>query len=110
MKATLRAAIYARSGGTCDRCGLWVSEDGFHAHHRQLRSRGGKDTTANLAVLHPACHGVVHINPARATSEGFMVPSWANPETTPILRHGRTWTQPGDGWTAAEPITEGASK
>lgn len=108
MNGDLRAAIYTRSQGMCDYCGLTVPEDNFAAHHRQLRSRGGVDSMANLVVLHHACHVIVHARPARMTTIGFQVPSWGDPDATPILRHGRTWQLPGDGWTDAEP-PEGAT-
>jgi 5-methylcytosine-specific restriction endonuclease McrA len=109
MPVALRQVIYLRSQGMCDRCGTRLPEQGWHAHHRQLRSRGGPDTPANLAVLCARCHDLVHRHPKEATARGWMVPSWADPETTPVLRHGRLWLQPGTGWTRAEPITEGAN-
>lgn len=110
MPSGLRHEVYLRAGGRCDLCTAPLPGDQWEAHHRRLRSRGGADTHENLIALCATCHhDRVHANPAWATEHGYMVPSWGDPATTPILRHGTTWQQPtGRTWTAATPITEGA--
>lgn len=110
MPADVRAGVYARAQGMCDYCGAPLNPDAWDCHHRQLRSRGGKDTPENLVALHPGCHhDRVHAFPITATLAGFMVPSWADPADVPILRHGRTWQHPtAGGWTPGRPI-EGAN-
>jgi hypothetical protein len=50
-----------------------------------LKSRGGKDEVANLlAVLHE-CHLYdIHANPKKATTKGWMIPSYATPSEYPL--------------------------
>ena len=42
----------------------------------------------NFVALHHACHNMgtdaVHLNPASAIRDGFIVPSWAQPDTTTV--------------------------
>lgn len=85
-----RSLIYTRSGGLCEagvssRCS-GVSEA---AHHRKLRSRGGKDTASCLVAICNDCHTWIHLHPADATERGWMVPSWADPCETPVFRYRR---------------------
>lgn len=79
--------VIARAAGYCEVCGLPGSES-MALHHRKLKSRGGKDTAANLIWIHHACHNLgtdsIHLNPAKAEQKGYMVGSWADPEETPI--------------------------
>jgi hypothetical protein len=105
MSKSLRQEVYDRSQGLCDRHGLALSEDAWHAHHRKLRTRGGQDSMENLVALCPPCHDLVHANPLYAEETGFMVHSWQDPAVVPIFKHFRTWTQPtGPLWLPAEPI------
>jgi len=92
----LRALVYARAGGRCERCGEPIHVTRFEAHHRRLRSQGGLDEPTNVVALDAVCHHVeVHGQPARAVEEGMIVPSWASPRTTPIrvVRDGVTWVR-----------------
>ena len=82
----LRTAAYERAGGLCDCCGEWMDPETFDAHHRQLRSRGGKHTIENLVALKHEHHMWVHQHPAESTDRGLMVPSWADPVDTPVRR------------------------
>jgi len=79
-------AVLNRAGNYCEKCGK-VGED-FALHHRKLKSRGGKDSVANLMAVHHSCHNMgtdsIHANPAHATKMGWMVPSWADPADFPI--------------------------
>ncbi len=47
-------------------------------------------TIENGITLCGPCHHDVHMNVAAARAAGFIVPSWADPEVTPIL----TWRGP----------------
>ncbi|MDQ8040488.1 HNH endonuclease signature motif containing protein [Cellulosimicrobium sp. XJ-DQ-B-000] len=94
IPARLRMDVYARAGGRCDLCRIPLAGNAFDAHHRKLRSRGGEDSLENLVALHRHCHDWVHHHPADATRLGFMVASHADPATTPLHLHGRTWVLP----------------
>ena len=86
MDKKIVAIVLDRAKGYCEKCGE-AGED-MALHHRKLKSRGGKDSVANLMVVHHKCHnlgtGSIHMNPANATVAGWMVPSWADPEDYPI--------------------------
>ena len=104
----LRALVHAREGGDCARCGTPTPIIAGEAHHRLLRSRGGKDDAVTCAWLCTSCHhGWVHRNVAQATEAGWIVPGGTDPATWPVWRrhHGRWgWWQPSeDGWTEATP-------
>lgn len=75
--------IRERDGDRCSRCG---SADSLHVHHRQLRSRSGRDTWQNQVTLCALCHHWVHHNVAQATEDGWMVASEADPAEV-LIRH-----------------------
>jgi hypothetical protein len=83
MDKKLREALFQRSGGYCELCG-GVLPESWALHHRKLKSQGGKDELSNIVALHHECHNLgtdsVHLNPAKAVSMGFIVPSWDTPE------------------------------
>ena len=85
---TERATFY------CEVCGQVASES-MALHHRKLKSRGGKDTPANLIRVHHECHNLgsdsIHANPAISEDRGHMVSSWKKPEETPLLRPDGSW-------------------
>lgn len=89
----LRAAVLQRCEGLCERCGIPLGND-FALHHRKLRSRGGKDELPNFCALHHHCHNLgtnsVHLNPEKATADGFLVASWDEPVTIPIRLRDET--------------------
>jgi hypothetical protein len=93
MNKKLREALYVRSQGVCDVCGLPLPEDSWAAHHRKLRSQGGQDTLSNLLALHHACHNgntnSVHLAGKISRTNGYLVSAYANPEETPVLLHGK---------------------
>ena len=99
----LRDATYKRAGGRCDCCGLWIPQDAFDCHHRQLRSRGGKDVIENLVALRHQCHMWVHEHPREATESGLMVHSWADPADIPVRRYDGHLYIPRWTW---EPVKE----
>lgn len=84
----LRELLFDRCSGYCERCGIPLAES-WAMHHRLLKSRGGKDEITNVVALHHHCHNLgtnsVHLNPAEATRQGFMVPSGSNPANVPLL-------------------------
>lgn len=84
-----RLLIWARSAGTCERCGRHVRQAGFHAHHRRLRSQGGPDCPSNLACLCTSCHSHIHHNVAEAHRHGWIVPSHSDYRVTLMTVHSR---------------------
>jgi hypothetical protein len=95
MKEQLRLLIFKRCGGYCERCGTPIDERDMAAHHRRLRSQGGKDEVENLLAVHHACHNghtrSIHLNPAESYANGWMVRSHAEPSAVPVLLPGRHW-------------------
>ena len=85
---SLRAAVWLRCNGYCERCGIPLAAD-WALHHRKLRSQGGKDEITNLVALHHHCHNLgtdsVHLNVKAAKEQGFIVPSWADPAVVPLI-------------------------
>ena len=80
--------VEQRAGNFCESCGGRAQES-MALHHRKLKSRGGKDTPANLIRVHHGCHNLgtdsIHTNPSWADDKGFMVSSWREPEQTPMF-------------------------
>lgn len=81
--------VHDRAGGYCEKCGLPALPD-MALHHRKLRSRGGKDTPANLILVHHGCHNLktdsIHLNPAHAEQKGWICPSWKEPTEHPFVK------------------------
>jgi HNH endonuclease len=94
LKKEIVELVDARAGNYCETCGMPALES-MALHHRKLRSRGGKDTASNLIKIHHSCHNLssdsIHANPSKATEKGWMVSSWANPETEPFLKPDGSW-------------------
>jgi hypothetical protein len=78
----LHALLKTRANGYCEYCGRDLGEEG-DPHHRQLKSRGGKDRASNLILIHHACHMKIHANPSNAEKDGSMVSSWQDPLEAP---------------------------
>jgi RNA-directed DNA polymerase len=54
-------ALWQEQDGCCLLCHQEISElSGWHKHHLQERSQGGRDEIENCALLHPTCHQQVH--------------------------------------------------
>lgn len=89
-----RKALYKRCKGMCEFCGGTLPES-WAAHHRKLRSQGGKDSLDNVVALHHECHNLgtnsVHLNPQKSYNDGFMVHSWDEPSATPLNLIHRMW-------------------
>ena len=67
------------------------------AHHRKMRSQGGKDLIHNLLALHHACHnlatGAVHLDIKTSYKYGWIVPSYSDPVDVPVLLHKKRAVQ-----------------
>lgn len=94
LKQEIVKLVEERAGNYCETCGGSALES-MALHHRKLKSRGGKDSVANLIRVHHSCHNLgtdsIHANPSMATDKGWMVSSWADPETEPMLRPDGSW-------------------
>ena len=81
--------VEERAGWYCEVCGLPASES-MALHHRKLRSRGGRDTPANLIRVHHGCHNLntdsIHLNPEKSENKGWIVPGWKEPHEHPFFR------------------------
>lgn len=95
--AAARRLIAGRDADRCARCGRPLRQ-GANAHHRKLRSRGGRGTPANGVLLcgsgTTGCHGWAHGNVKDATEAGLIVASWDDPAEVPML----TWR----GWMTVD--------
>lgn len=83
IKRSVVDLVVERAAGYCEKCGM-PAAGSMALHHRKLRSRGGKDTPANLLWVHHECHNLgtdsIHANPALAEDKGWMCPSWRDPQ------------------------------
>lgn len=96
--ATQRETIAARAGYACEHCGANLNVTGLEAHHRKLRSQGGRHGVDNLAALCPESHRWVHANPSAAVLLGFICPRESNPAMRAVVLHdGRTVRLNTDG-------------
>lgn len=89
----MNITLWMRCADRCWWCGRGLNGDGVR-HHR-MRRRDGGDRLCNIVILHTACHNIaplsVHQNPEVAMTRGFIVPSWADPATSPILIEKSTY-------------------
>jgi hypothetical protein len=87
INAKIVALVEQRAKGYCEVCGK-PEHATMALHHRKLKSRGGKDSAANLIRVHHSCHnmstGSIHANPAWAEDQGYMVASWQEPHEVPM--------------------------
>lgn len=82
--AELRPLLWRRCGGRCERCGCPLTFEGFEAHHRKFRSRGGLDRIENLVALCGEHHRWAHSQGREAGAEGFSVQATGDPSRIPI--------------------------
>lgn len=104
----LRQQVFDRDRGLCALCGGPVRWDDYECHHRLMKSQLGRDEMANLICLHggysiTSCHAKIHAHPRASYRQGFLVPSYASPDSWPVLRFSAYWEQPGDVWTPSAP-------
>lgn len=94
MSPKLRRALFARADGLSELSGEPLGGD-WQAHHRQLRSQGGRDCLSNLVAVTRMEHTRIHANPVWAMSHGWIVSAYSDPAATPFrLRDGAlvlTW-------------------
>lgn len=87
----LREVLYGRASGRCERCGRGLEDTGMEAHHRKLRSQGGRDDASTCVALCPGCHRWAHANPRQAQSDGWIVRERSIPAQVAVVLHdGRT--------------------
>lgn len=103
----LRQQILTRDDHTCTRCDQPIRDSDYSLHHRLPRGRGGQHTPENLVTVcgsaTTGCHQVIESYRARATVDGWLVPSGINPAAWPVHRVGQ-WLQPtATGWEPSEP-------
>lgn len=63
----------------------------LHAHHRKLRTRGGKDSLENLLAVAFDCHEWIHSHPHEAGAGGWMLHSWDDPAAELVYYRGERW-------------------
>lgn len=72
----VRAEVYWRAGGFCERCGRHPIRE---YHHRLRRGQGGMGTLDNCAGLCDgwagSCHAWVHANIDDAVEQGWLIRS-----------------------------------
>lgn len=115
--AVVRQTIIDRDHMACVRCGRAVDAGsfGYSLQHRDNRGMGGtRDERINLPangiVLCGSgtteCHGWVEDHETEAARCGWVVLSWADPETVPVLTHTGAWvllSNKGTAWPTSEP-------
>ncbi len=53
--------LWKQQGGLCPLCTRKITKlTGWHSHHIEWRSHGGKDRADNRVLLHPECHERLH--------------------------------------------------
>lgn len=96
--AEVKAIVFDRSGGRCERCGC-LSWDLQH-HHRRPRGAGGTrrldtNTASACALLCGDCHRHVESHRTQALSDGWLVRQSDSPVVVPVFRLG-VWVWLGD--------------
>lgn len=99
MPDDVRADTFTRACGMCDVCGRHLDPENWAFHHRKLRSQGGPDTVENGLALHHWCHERVHLNRAWARVRGYIVHREEEPDSVPVLLHGRMLRYPATTWS-----------
>lgn len=92
MPQAVADKVISRAGGMCEAnvgvAGCTRRCD--HLHHRQFRSRGGKDTPENLIGVCYRCHEWIHQNSGTgAKARGLAVSRYANPALVPVVRRSQ---------------------
>lgn len=95
------AAIVARAGQRCERCG--VSCTGYRGtdwsiQHRKARGMGGTTrevSTSDGVVLcgsaTTGCHGWVESHPTESAVDGWRLGQWGDPADVPIKHYVYGW-------------------
>jgi 5-methylcytosine-specific restriction endonuclease McrA len=89
MNRQIVDTVKERAGDFCEVCGKGA-EISMAFHHRKLKSRGGKDSVANVIRIHHKCHNLstksIHLNPDASEQKGWIVGSWQEPHEAPFHR------------------------
>lgn len=96
----LRGQVFIRDWGRCVVCGVTLNPNAWECHHRQFKSRGGKDVPQNLIACCLMCHvPVIHEGDAAlASAMGWAVSAYSDPRTIPVrYPDGRWWLLTADG-------------
>lgn len=80
--------LEARAGGCCEKCGKECGP--VERHHRKRRREGG-DSLQNILWLGKPCHLATHSHPVEARKFGWIVSSYADPLTVPVLWRSKEW-------------------
>jgi len=113
MKAQIAEMVLERAGFYCEKCGK-VGHN-FALHHRKLKSQGGQDEVCNLIAVHHECHNMgsqaIHMNPKESIANGWIVPSWADPASYPLILPDGTAVllDNGGSYTPTEGIKDGSN-
>src|SRR6478736_2742702 len=78
------AEIRQRDGDRCARDG---STRDLHIHHRWMRSAGSDERACNRVTLCASCHRWVHLHPADAMEQEWLVSRAADPAEARITQH-----------------------
>lgn len=100
MTDELYNLVMDRAQGRCEAAvpGVCTRQHPSEAHHRQLRSGGGKNLAENLAGVCHLCHGYFHRNPAEARENGWIVSKFVtDPGRVPMVRRGEPVILLADG-------------
>ena len=55
---SIRGQIWRRTGGECEFCGAWITENTMHLHEQLPKGRGGEVSLANSVGICADCHVV----------------------------------------------------
>lgn len=80
--------LQARAGQACERCGKQCGP--VERHHRMRRREGG-DSFAQILYLGRPCHQHIHAHPVEARKFGWIVATYRDPLTTPVLLRFTDW-------------------
>ena len=81
--AAMLAALLARSGGRCEFPGCHATHHRCHAHHLRSWADGGETDLANLTLICPHHHRLIHQHGYTVT-RGPTGLTWTRPDGTPI--------------------------
>lgn len=101
FSSEVRAAIFERASGCCERCGRGGRD--FEIHHRSPRGIGGVENdwtglASNGLLLCRRCHRWVEVNRREAIESGWLLQLGDDPAAVPVLLHsGQVMLLDNDG-------------
>ena len=97
--AQAREACQGRQGDSCIRCGIGLSPEDGHVHHRRRRRTLGPEAlwcSCGVVLACVACHGWIHANPSESREQGWIVSDMTDQEQRDVP----IWTvYPWRGWS-----------